>query len=272
MNDLNRSDAPVGACAVVTEFKFSDSKGPGYFEGYGAIYGNIDRGGDLIEPGAFAKSLHEINTKGYGMPPMYYNHDQRGGTIGVWEKASEDSKGLEMAGRIIGLDAEFGKMNYARVREGAVKGMSIGFRIPPGGYKRGTGKGGEPLRYLKQINLAEVSLVDDPMNPLARVSFIKSNSLYLPEDLKAGDIKSPEHLASFLMQNIPAIALAVATKGWKDAIRDYENLLLRDVAGFSREAAKSIAVTGFRDPSDPRDEAEKQVALLVERMKNFQFK
>ena len=87
--------------------------------------------------------------------------------------AAKDRQG-HVEGRIIGLDTDEGKMTYARLREGAIKGMSIGYRVPAGGSKMGTGRTGEPRRWLKAIDLREVSVVDDPMNPLAKLAYLKS--------------------------------------------------------------------------------------------------
>ena len=214
----------LGCISVPLELKFDSGKGavPGSFEGYGAVFGNVDRGGDMIEPGAFAKSLAMMEMQGIGLPPMYYNHDRFNGTIGIWESMSEDRNGLSVKGRLIGLDTEFGKVNYARVREGACKGMSIGYRVPPNGSRKGSGRMGEPARVLKQIDLREVSIVDDPMNPAAKMNFVKAS---WADWAPAEEIKT---------------------------IREFEDFL-RD-AGFSRAAAKSIAVGGFKAQPDPRDE------------------
>ena len=264
MSDLSHSGATLGTVASISEFKSLDSQGAGYFEGYGAIYGNIDRGGDVIEPGAFAKSLHEIKSGGLGAPPMYYNHSRPGGTIGVWDHVSEDSRGLEVKGRVIALDTEQGRLMHARIKEGAMKGLSIGFRIPAGGYKRGSGRNGEPMRYLKQISLREISLVDDPMNTAAKFTFIKQNSAPDEAGLKAEDVKSVDDLVTLIIQNAHIIAPAIATKGWKDAIRDFEGLLLRDEAGFSNAVAKAIATSGFKATSEPRDEdGQRELANFV---------
>jgi hypothetical protein len=45
-------------CGLI-ELKFAAGNGPAAmsFEGYGAVFGNVDAGGDLIEPGAFAGFL-----------------------------------------------------------------------------------------------------------------------------------------------------------------------------------------------------------------------
>lgn len=162
-----------GVASIPLEVKFSPDKPAGSFSGYGAVYGNIDEGGDMITPGAMARSLASWSAKG-GLPSMYYNHDRAKGAVGVWDKMAEDTNGLHVEGRIIGLDTDEGKMTYARLREGAIKGMSIGYRVPAGGSKMGTGRPGEPRRWLKAIDLREVSVVDDPMNPLAKLAYLKS--------------------------------------------------------------------------------------------------
>lgn len=164
----------IGTISVPLEIKFAgDGAAVGSFEGYGAIFNNVDRGGDLIEPGAFAKGLSQLDMLGL-KTPMYYNHDRSAGAIGVWDHISEDKNGLAVKGRLIGLDTDQGRMNLARMKEGAVGGLSIGYSIPAGGYRRGSGKNGEPARYLKQVSLREVSVVDDPMNPQAKINFVKS--------------------------------------------------------------------------------------------------
>lgn len=213
----------LGTAPTVVEYKFNDAKEPGYFEGHGAVFNSVDRGGDLIETGAFAKSLSQMTAGGFGLPSMYYNHDRKAGTVGVWTHMAEDSTGLAVAGKLIGRDTDFGKMNEARLREGAMKGLSIGYRVAPYGSRKGSGATGAPARILKQLDLVEVSVVDDPMNPLARINFIKS----------VGATASP--------------ADEIKT------IREFEDFL-RDAGGFSRQAAKAIAAGGFKAKPDPRDE------------------
>jgi HK97 family phage prohead protease len=167
-----------GSIGVAWGVKFLADKAPGTFEGYGAVFGNLDAKGDVIEPGAFAASLLERERKGLGLPSMFKLHGAPANAdadpIGVWEHMVEDSSGLSVAGRLVGLDTERGKWNHALLKEGALKGLSIGFRVRPNGAKMGSGKAGEPRRYLKSVTLNEVSLVDDPANHLARVYAMKS--------------------------------------------------------------------------------------------------
>lgn len=258
-----------GFIGVPFEVKFADEAAPGSFEGYGAVFGNIDSHGDVIEPGAFAKSLLDRARSGASLPPMYKMHGAMTGNrhepVGVWEHMSEDTNGLHVKGRLIGLDTEQGKWTHAQVKEGALKGLSIGYRVPPSGSKKGSGRPGEPARYIKTAVLREVSLVDDPSNALARVYGMKRAG----ERFAPGEIKSAEDLAAFIEHNIGAIAEAIATKGWKDAIREYEGVMLRDEAGFSHAAAKAIAAGGFKAQLDPRDEDRgRVVAAIIDEVAN----
>lgn len=211
---------------VPFEVKFLEEEGKsaGTFEGYGAVFGNMDSHGDVIEPGAFAASLLKSQREGRGLPPMYKMHGMAMGMepVGIWDHMSEDTNGLQVKGRLIGLDTEQGKWTYSQVKEGALKGLSIGYNVPPHGSKAGSGKAGEPRRFLKTINLREVSLVDSPSNAFAQVNAIKS---------RFGKVLT---------------AAECETK------RDLEEIL-RDV-GFSNTQAKAIASRGWNPNADPRDE------------------
>lgn len=216
-----------GCFGAPLEVKFcEEQKGPGCFEGYGAVFGNVDSHGDVIEPGAFAASLLQRKAAGRCMPPMLKMHGAAGNAqepIGVWDDMTEDTNGLHVKGRLIGLDTEQGKWTMAQLKEGALKGLSIGYRIPPNGSKKGSGRPGDPLRTIKTVNLREVSLVDDPSNAYAQVYSMKA-----------------------MREDLPLFADEIKT------IRDFEEFL-RD-AGFSNAAARAIAAGGFKSKPDPRDE------------------
>lgn len=216
-----------GCIGAALEVKFSSDEAKcGEFEGYGAVFGNIDSHGDVIEPGAFAKSLLDLQREGRPLPPLYKQHGMMTGNaqepIGVWTEMKEDVNGLYVKGRLIGLDTERGRWTHAQMKEGALKGLSIGYRIPPHGAKAGSGKPGEPKRYIKTALLREVSLVDTPSNALAQVYAMKARDGVMPID----EIKT---------------------------IREFE-AFLRDVGGFSHQAAKAIAAGGFKASPEPRDE------------------
>lgn len=168
--------AEVFGAALEVKLLGEDSR-CGMFEGYGAVYGNVDSKGDVLEPGCFAASLLDRKRSGRPLPPMLKMHGAAMGNvqepIGVWEEMEEDQSGLRVKGRLIGMDTEQGRWNYAQLRDGALRGLSIGFKTR--NFRRGSGKAGEPARYLKAVDLLEVSLVDDPANALAQVYSYKSH-------------------------------------------------------------------------------------------------
>lgn len=212
------------------EFKFADDGAAvGTFEGYGAVFGNVDSYGDVIQKGAFKDTLKEWK-KQKKLPPMLVQHggwmitDMDALPIGKWDEMDEDDTGLRVKGRLINLDTERGKTIHGAMREGALDGMSIGYRAKE--FALGT-KPEEPRRTLKKVDLVELSVVTFPANGKARVDGVKS----------AEDIKT---------------------------IREFEDFL-RDVGGFSHAAAKAIAAGGFKT-ADPRDEDAKTAAIdLVRR-------
>lgn len=211
------------------EIKFSGDDTAGTFEGYGAVFGNIDSYGDVIVKGAFKDTLKDWH-KQKRLPPMLVQHggwmftDTDALPIGKWLSMEEDDTGLKVSGRLINLDTERGKNIYGAMKEGVLDGMSIGYRAKE--YELGT-KPDEPRRKLKKVELIELSVVTFPANGAARVSDVKS----------AGDIET---------------------------IREFEDFL-RDVGGFSRAAAKAIAASGFKG-SEPRDEDDAgAIAALLRR-------
>lgn len=116
------------------------------FAGYAAIFDRPDSGGDIVRKGAFA-----------GAPkaglPLFWQHDaaQRIGTI---ESLKEDGRGLRVIGRLAGGRA---------VAPG--QGLSFGYRV------RAASNG--TFRELTDLELIEVSLVAQPMQPLARVHAVE---------------------------------------------------------------------------------------------------
>jgi HK97 family phage prohead protease len=129
-------------------------------EGYGSTFGNVDHGGDIVERGAFSKSL------GLRMPKMLWQHDARQ-VPGLWEAASEDTKGLYLKGRFI--NTPLGRDVYEHAKEGAIDTMSIGYSVKQESYDAD-----KKTRSLKEVALYEVSLVTFPMNEQARIVAVKA--------------------------------------------------------------------------------------------------
>jgi len=125
------------------------------FAGYAAIFDAVDRGGDVVRPGAFARAV-KAGPEGV---PLLWQH-RPGQPIGRIETLSEDARGLRVIGRI--SDGSAGAREAAALlKDGAVGGLSFGYRVREG-------RGASP-RELVDLDLVEVSLVTMPMQPKARV-------------------------------------------------------------------------------------------------------
>lgn len=137
----------------------------GTIEGYGSVFGLVDRGGDIVAPGAFKASLAAWKKKKQA-PAMLWQHDSYS-PIGVWTDLVEDDHGLKLVGQLV-LDVPTAASARALIAAGAVKGLSIGYRTLDYEIDRTTG-----VRTLKKLELWEISLVTFPMLPEAQISGVK---------------------------------------------------------------------------------------------------
>lgn len=119
------------------------------FAGYAAVFDAVDRGGDVVRRGAFGRT---------GAVPLLWQH--AGAPVGVVEAIGEDARGLRVIGRIDAAGLA------AAVRGGRVRGLSFGYRVR-------AARRGARMRELLAVELAEVSLVTAPMQPLARVHAVE---------------------------------------------------------------------------------------------------
>jgi len=190
--------------------KSSDLQDTGQFEGYASTFGNVDQGGDLIEPGAFRESVAKARAEGWGIP-MLWQHDQRE-PIGVWRDIFEDDRGLFVRGQLI-LDGDpVAQRAYGKLKHGALGGLSIGYTIPKGGAAPDPYKAG--VLRLKKIDLREISLVTMPMNTEAKVTAVKTvtDGQILPS---LPDFENFLREAGFSKSQ----ATAIAGKGLKSLLR-----------------------------------------------------
>ena len=138
----------------------------GVFEGYASLFGEADLGKDVVMPGAFGDSLRK---RGATEVRLLWQHDPAQ-PIGRWLSIAEDRRGLRVRGRL-NLAVERARDIHALMREGAVDGLSIGFRVERARAERPTG-----LRRLEKLDLWEISVVTFPMLPGARVETVKQAS------------------------------------------------------------------------------------------------
>lgn len=191
-----------------TEFKaFGDS---GEFEGYAAIFGNVDLGGDVIERGAFKEFAKNPD----GKVAVLWMH-RADSPLGV-ATVKQDDNGLHFAGSLVMEDPQARKI-HAHMKAGSVRGMSIGYDVLEGGAKILQ----SGVRQLKALKLWEISVVTFGMNPLAGVT-----------GLKAAGIETVRDFENFL-RDVGGFsanqAKAVASGGFK-ALQEPRDVVDLDVA------------------------------------------
>lgn len=149
------------------EWKFAESGGAHTVEGYGAHFNNVDGGGDLIKPGAFAEFLAARGSDAAPIP-MFYEHDSML-KPGIWTSLAEDGKGLLVKGEF--LDTEIGQRTRVEMQKRAITGLSIGFTTLASAPRV---QASDPRRTITKVHLWEVSATSFPMNDKARVTDVKS--------------------------------------------------------------------------------------------------
>ncbi|GEP06029.1 HK97 family phage prohead protease [Methylobacterium oxalidis] len=131
----------------------------GLFSGYASLFGVPDLGRDVVAPGAFAETLRARGTMGVR---MLWQHDPAE-PIGRWLSLAEDARGLRVEG-CLNLAVQRAREIDALMREGAVDGLSIGFRTVRAAPDRAG------YRHLRALDLWEISLVTFPLQPGARTA------------------------------------------------------------------------------------------------------
>lgn len=138
----------------------------GMFEGLLSVYNVVDAHNDVVEHGAYVKTLQESG----GSVPLLWQHDP---TRPIGTLLMKDGpEGLYVSGRLaLHDDVPDAKMAYALLKRGVVRGLSIGYKA----IKKVTGDNG--IRRLKEIKLFEGSLVTIPANRFAVVTDVKAATL-----------------------------------------------------------------------------------------------
>jgi HK97 family phage prohead protease len=156
MSDLSMTAFRTGLPIEVKELDET-----GEFEGYGAVFGNMDQGRDICVAGCFAKSLVERPKV-----KLLWQHDPAN-LLGKFLDVREDAKGLYCRGKL-NLKTRLGGEVYEHMKEGEIDGLSVGYRTVTAEWDKEL-----EVRRLTEVKLYEVSVVTFPMNESALVSRVK---------------------------------------------------------------------------------------------------
>jgi HK97 family phage prohead protease len=229
----NAVAAPEVKRLAVAECKLLASSAAMEFSGYGAVFGNVDSYGDVIEKGAFSAFLDDVKNGKQNWPAMLMQHGGWGinaddfTPVGVYTELYEDDFGLKTTGKL--AETPRGQEAYALMKmepRAALDGMSIGYYVREA---ERAGKNDPYERLIKKIDVVEISLVTFPANSKARVGSVKS----------AADMNDHELERT-----------------------------LRDVLGLSQKEAKIAIAKGFRalrTNDDVNSDELKRMSALLQR-------
>lgn len=187
------------------------------FSGYASVFGGVDAYGDSIVKGAYEETLKNRER------PIRMRWNHFGPVVGKWIEMKEDSTGLFVRGELT-PGHSVAENVYASMKHGAVDGMSIGYRVRDSEQKDG-------VTYLKEIELVEISVVEEPADLGAVI----------------GDVKHYRELIDQI-----------------ETLKDAETFL-REAGGFSRATATALVsrlksrVLGEREPESDLTEFVKRL-------------
>lgn len=204
------------------ELKFDAETGS--FEGYASVFDGIDSYGDTIVSGAYRKTLKKRERA----VKMRWNHF--GPVIGKWTEIREDEKGLYVKGELTPEHSVASDV-LASLKHGAIDGLSIGFY--PSKYKEDE----EGKRTLQEIELVEISVVEEPADLNARITNVKA-AIEQAQTLK----EIEEVLKDSGLSKAAATTLISRVKSLSQSDSEPEPLAV--IAGLIEQANHSIKLRG----------------------------
>lgn len=149
----------------VRPFELKSLDETGQFAGLAAVYNVPDDFGDIIEPGAFTRTIQHRG----GKFPMHWNH-MLNEPIGI-NLVEDSALGLGVTGKM-NMDVARARETHALMKqakaEGVPFGLSIGFDTVQAEFKGLN-------RHVKEIRLWEISPTFFPAQRLATVADVKSS-------------------------------------------------------------------------------------------------
>ena len=123
----------------------------GIVTGYFSAFGNVDKGGDRIMPGAYAKTIAERGPKSKNAIKWLYNHDTSK-LVGKILELEEDSFGLKFVGQISKAPSARDYIYY--YDEGIITEHSVGIEVLGYSYTS------EEEKAAGIVNLTELKLYE----------------------------------------------------------------------------------------------------------------
>lgn len=136
------------------------------FSGYASTFNNVDSYGDTIDPKAYNKTLKNRER------PIRLRWNHWGPVIGKFTDLATDDVGLAVEGELTPGHSVADNAG-ASLKHEAIDGLSIGF-FPVKVKNIKDPEPGQARRILQEIELIEISIVEEPADLHAQIDTVKS--------------------------------------------------------------------------------------------------
>ena len=154
------------------------------FDAYGSTFGGSpDSYGDVVDPGAFTKTISEWSSKieqGQLLPSLWQH--QYDNPIGGYPNLSQDSHGLQVTDSELNLDVQKGAECYSLMKQGVINALSIGYKTMQERSCDKCTSSDQPHNHLTEIKLYELSPVTFPANENALITAVKTREFVMGLD------------------------------------------------------------------------------------------
>jgi hypothetical protein len=217
--------APYSTKDLSVKFEIKEDHGDldfVFIKGIASTFGNTDRTGDIIEPGAFKKTIKLM--KAGERQIVFLNQHRMDQPIGVVDSLKEVGNDVMFEGRLA-REHSIVKDMLALLKMKALHSVSIGFNIIDSEMDN------DGLRTIKEVDLWELSIVTIPANEKAKITSVKKDENSIMEkDEKIVDAIKAE---------------SISTK------KEYEQML-KDTGMFTKKAYITLA-SKFKEDSNQSD-------------------
>jgi len=193
------------------------------FWGFAAAYNNVDRQGDLMKSGCFAKCLeNEVLRNRVKVLWQHDNHQP----IGVPVEMRDEPDGLWVKARI--SETTLGNDALRLMKDGVIDSLSVGFYL----YEKDYTIDEKNVRIINEAVLKEFSLVTFSANDKAAIMGVKELSVREVEKVLREAGLSKTQAAAVALRGVPSLreveekgADETAFNAYLETIRDLKEVL-----------------------------------------------
>lgn len=170
-----------------------DGLADGQFTAYASVFGNVDSYGDVVMPGAFAKTIADWMKSGNPIPVLFgHNMSDPDYNLGAVVSAEEDAVGLKVTAQL-DLDNPKAMQTYRMLKGRRINQMSFAYDEIDSGPAVHDGQDVWELRELKLYEVSIVTIGANQETEILAVKQVPSVAERAIRDIKAGRVLSAKN-------------------------------------------------------------------------------